>query len=242
MRVLTFILWNIVRSFAFRIHGDEVDVENILKALQDRSEEETCKILNESNVDTFREETIFDLAASAINENYAKVDAVSVLHCLKDHLNVKGTEKETLLFPAVMSGNLRALKVLIDSVPVASRNRNGISAAEKALLENPEKCLESLKVLLIGQLDPNQPCPKVCTPNENLRSNCEKGWTLAHFASSNRNFAALPILQQYNANLNQKDDAGFSPVHVAVRRQRLQALSELKTLNASWRLSVPAAQ
>ena len=79
MRVLTFILWNIVRSFAFRIHGDEVDVENILKALQDRSEEETCKILNESNVDTFREETIFDLAASAINENYAKVDAVSVL-------------------------------------------------------------------------------------------------------------------------------------------------------------------
>ena len=176
MAAWTLLLCKLVSSFAVRIYGTDAEIPGTSE-----NQDQMCQTLTaEMNLED--EDAIFKLASEAILGKH-HADSVAVLRCLNNHLNATGPLKQSLLFPAVESGNLRALDFLIESgVPVALRNRQLVSAAEEALMrnqKNPGKCLE---LLLDAGLDPNEPSPRKCKYKSKKLRTCSAKWTLAHYA------------------------------------------------------------
>ncbi|CAK9072269.1 Ankyrin repeat and protein kinase domain-containing protein 1 (Protein kinase PKK2) (Sugen kinase 288) (SgK288) (X-kinase) [Durusdinium trenchii] len=206
--------------------------------VQGKSEAEICDHLTRGTADetVLTTRSIFSLASAAFEEGDGR-NGIAVLRCLVGlniSLNVRNAEAETLLFPAIRSENVDAVAFLIKSgVAVTLRSDKQESPAEKAIVQGCGRCLE--KLLDVG-VNPNETSPAKC--RQKYKVTCKTGWTLVHYATAfGGDGTFLKILKDHHADFNARDAHRLSPVHWAVLRQKIQALSKLGHFGASFDVS-----
>lgn len=200
---------------------------------------DVCTMLVEHSKDLKDEQSIFRFITQVFalgSDSVGKLHPVAVLRCmavyLKMPLNIIDSDtNETLLFPAVLDHQPKSVQYLLASgVPGNFRNSDGENAAELALIFCPECLID----LLTGGVNPNDEFQESCSKATILQDECQAGWNLVHFAAQAGAATSLKNLKQYGADFNAKDHLGLTPVLVAIRRGRLQVLSELGRLGASF--------
>lgn len=240
MLALAWLLTSLVCCPCFRFNSQnpaEDLIYDIVDEIENKNDTEICRILQQEYRDELQSnEIVFEVVMEAFREG-TNVKHVALLRCLEEAFNislstVRSPYDETLLFPAVRSGRLKALEYLIaKGVPLLEINKDGYSAAEEGIMH--KKCPQCLSKLLGAGVKPDQVSLRPCASAFKRAFVCSAGRTLAHFAAQNNAPKSLEVLQKHGANLSALDDAGFSPAHVAVRQMKLEALKELGKLNAS---------
>jgi len=200
-----------------RVRGDATDATTITRLLLDAGAE--------VNAEGARTTALIDAARSGPEH----LDRLRLLLRAGGDVNGRSADEVTPLHAATRSGNLEAARLLIArGADVDATDRHGSAPIHTAVAEQQ---IEALRLLLAAGADPDLALSRP----RRLHPPSPAGSTPLHMAVrawSERQPMMRMLVEEGGADVDARDEAGLTPLHVAVMQDRLDGIRVLLELGA----------